>query len=428
MIIKCPECGHQVSDKAPVCPNCGVEIAGHVVKCPHCGEIYLDDDDVCPNCHQGAVSSPDMQTGENVPQEDNTPDRWQEDNKTDEPHDTTPMEEESPVSIATPIDEDYPHESENMATAIPNEEDEGIDNAQKPKEDREKKNKHISLLVSLAITVITCFVLLYFYQDTKADNERKEFESAMQSKNPSVLQQYIADFEQSAPADHIKEAVKLLSLLQDKSPDDWAEVVKQNTRAAYAAYLKAHPGTPYESLIKDKLDDFDWATACSVNTEDAYARYIDQHPDGKHHEEAGKLAQMRMTDSEKKNEADAAKYAEPVRRLLIAMNSKSTEGISRAVADKLMFNGAGGSTSKDIAQYMRDKLYQADVKSITWKMEKPTACEKTGSEDQKAIAYNVTIPAKLEINREGGKATLQYIIKATVNSQERITSISLNRQ
>ncbi len=61
-------------------------------------------------------------------------------------------------------------------------------------------------------------------------------------------------------------------------------------------------------------------------------------------------------------------------------------------------------------------------------MEKPTACEKTGSEDQKAIAYNVTIPAKLEINREGGKATLQYIIKATVNSQERITSISLNRQ
>lgn len=31
-IIKCPECGHQVSDKAPVCPNCGVEIAGKIKK------------------------------------------------------------------------------------------------------------------------------------------------------------------------------------------------------------------------------------------------------------------------------------------------------------------------------------------------------------------------------------------------------------
>lgn len=27
-LIKCPECGHEVSDKAPVCPHCGIEIAG----------------------------------------------------------------------------------------------------------------------------------------------------------------------------------------------------------------------------------------------------------------------------------------------------------------------------------------------------------------------------------------------------------------
>lgn len=27
-MIKCPECGHDVSDKAPQCPHCGVEIAG----------------------------------------------------------------------------------------------------------------------------------------------------------------------------------------------------------------------------------------------------------------------------------------------------------------------------------------------------------------------------------------------------------------
>ena len=51
MIIKCPECGHQVSDKAPVCPSCGVEIAGHIIKCSHCGELYLKEETSCPNCH-----------------------------------------------------------------------------------------------------------------------------------------------------------------------------------------------------------------------------------------------------------------------------------------------------------------------------------------------------------------------------------------
>lgn len=35
-IIKCPECGKEVSDKAKACPNCGVPIDTNVY-CPKCG-------------------------------------------------------------------------------------------------------------------------------------------------------------------------------------------------------------------------------------------------------------------------------------------------------------------------------------------------------------------------------------------------------
>lgn len=55
-IIKCPECGHQVSDKAPVCPSCGVEIAGYINRCTRCGEVYFRNEHFCPNCHQPASS------------------------------------------------------------------------------------------------------------------------------------------------------------------------------------------------------------------------------------------------------------------------------------------------------------------------------------------------------------------------------------
>ena len=50
-IIKCPECGHQVSDKAATCPSCGVGIAGNITTCPECGEIVFKDLTLCPNCH-----------------------------------------------------------------------------------------------------------------------------------------------------------------------------------------------------------------------------------------------------------------------------------------------------------------------------------------------------------------------------------------
>ena len=33
-LIKCPECGQEVSDKAPTCPHCGVQIAGKLVPPP----------------------------------------------------------------------------------------------------------------------------------------------------------------------------------------------------------------------------------------------------------------------------------------------------------------------------------------------------------------------------------------------------------
>lgn len=70
-IIKCPECGHQISDKAPVCPACGVEIAGKTVKCPYCGEVYFKSETACPHCHKTTpISTTEIEqtTGNNVHQ------------------------------------------------------------------------------------------------------------------------------------------------------------------------------------------------------------------------------------------------------------------------------------------------------------------------------------------------------------------------
>lgn len=47
-MIKCPECGKEISDKAEICPNCGVTIK--MKFCPHCGEKIDRDCVVCPKC------------------------------------------------------------------------------------------------------------------------------------------------------------------------------------------------------------------------------------------------------------------------------------------------------------------------------------------------------------------------------------------
>lgn len=49
-IIRCPECGKKVSDRARTCPSCGVDIAGSIVVCPVCGTTRFPEVEQCPKC------------------------------------------------------------------------------------------------------------------------------------------------------------------------------------------------------------------------------------------------------------------------------------------------------------------------------------------------------------------------------------------
>ena len=50
-LIKCTGCGHDVSDKATVCPHCGCPIPQEKRNiCKECGEPIPDNASICPNC------------------------------------------------------------------------------------------------------------------------------------------------------------------------------------------------------------------------------------------------------------------------------------------------------------------------------------------------------------------------------------------
>lgn len=49
-LMKCAECGGQVSDKASNCPHCGCPVARAAARCPECGGHVLPKASVCPHC------------------------------------------------------------------------------------------------------------------------------------------------------------------------------------------------------------------------------------------------------------------------------------------------------------------------------------------------------------------------------------------
>lgn len=58
-MIKCKECGHQMSKKAKICPNCGVE--NDIIFCPECNKELSSKATMCPSCGYELKGSKNIQ-------------------------------------------------------------------------------------------------------------------------------------------------------------------------------------------------------------------------------------------------------------------------------------------------------------------------------------------------------------------------------
>lgn len=415
MIIKCPECGHQVSDKAPICPSCGVEIAGHLIKCSYCGEIYLKEDAVCPNCHHSvstdnSVNEDDVKTEPVKDDSQNNGDYSEAETSSVELVVSAESIEEEPRLDGTPTQDTLTIESPSNDTEVSTD-----DVIVKPES---KNNNHTPLFVSLLIALVICAVLLFFYKRGNDNHEAEEYKIALKSNNRQVMEQYLEDYP-NAPLIHINSIRDLLKQTQQNN-DEWGRVIQQNTIASYKAYLETHPNTPYKNEILKRVEELYWNDVVNQNTEAAYLGYREKYPKGIHVKEADEKLKIMLDNTSTPSEEKVAVSA--VRQFLQGLNSKSTSKIEGVTASSFNFLGAGGATIADVSKYMREKLYQADVKEITWQL--GTVLNATTDKlDDGTTVQKITIPARLEIVREGGKGSNKYTIKAQIENGK-ITAIN----
>ena len=415
MIIKCPECGHQVSDKAPICPSCGVEIAGHLIKCSYCGEIYLKEDAVCPNCHHSAstdnsVYEDDLKTEPVKDDSQNNGDYSEAETSSVELVVSAESIEEEPRLDGTPTQDTLTIESPSSDAEVSTD-----DVIVKPES---KNNNHTPLFVSLLIALVICAVLLFFYKRGNDNHEAEEYKIALKSNNRQVMEQYLEDYP-NAPLIHINSIRDLLKQTQQNN-DEWGRVIQQNTIASYKAYLETHPNTPYKNEILKRVEELYWNEVVNQNTEAAYFGYREKYPKGIHVKEADEKLKIMLDNTSTPSEEKVAVSA--VRQFLQGLNSKSTSKIEGVTASSFNFLGAGGATIADVSKYMREKLYQADVKEITWQLGTVLNATTDKSDDGTTV-QKITIPARLEIVREGGKGSNKYTIKAQIENGK-ITAIN----
>ncbi|MBQ8657186.1 MAG: zinc ribbon domain-containing protein, partial [Prevotella sp.] len=254
-IMKCPECGHQVSDHAKVCPSCGIDILGNITRCPSCGELTLLCYDDCPNCHQPLTN----QSGGTV--------KVQRLMETEEP-------------------ETRPHvhrqESEQRMKNSPD------------REEKVKKNRHVGAVVfgsALVFSLALVFLGIYMVEKMDKQNEIDAFERAVASNEPLILNDYLIRYPQAAP--ERRDSVEAMLERLKKIEQEWEKVFSSKNRTKIAAFVEKYPHNMHVKEARLTIDSLDWATALKANTVASYEAYLKNYANqGDHSDEAA----MRMEE------------------------------------------------------------------------------------------------------------------------------------
>ena len=378
-IIKCPECGHQVSDKAPVCPNCGVEIADKVTKCPDCGEVYFSADSMCPHCYR-----PTTKKTEPAPVVEQTL-----------PSPIPPQPKEKPKFSSDPI--------------------------QVPKK---KKNNWVAYLVSFVIALLICGVCFYMYKNAQDNKEMQEYEFAMKSKDVLVLQSYL-DTYKDAPAEHRDSiSAHLEQIIQiDK---DWTNAVVSNSKSILQDYMRKYPNSPHRAEAARKIDSLDWAQASSLNTIEAYKAYMTEHENGDHYDEAE--SSMKALKVKEITPEERAQIAQVFRRFFISINERDQASLVSTVTEELTLLDKQQATHSDVIEMM-NKMYEKEgLTNLIWRLNKDYSISKREiGNDQYEFSVSFTGNKEEQYADPEHNKNSQYRMKAKVAPDGRISELKMNK-
>ena len=417
-IIKCPECGHQISDKAPVCPSCGVEIAGKVTKCPNCGEVYFKDQEMCPNCHRPTYTShpPIPPTAASQASAYSQGTAYSQASTSQSQASTIPSTPQSTTRLSgTPTP---PPIGANAGNTYG-----GNGNASPQGEEKKKKGSRSILIVSFIFAVLVCGVMYYFYDSANRNKEQEAYEYAMQSSDPMVLQSYLDTYKDAEEA-HRDSIMAHLEML--KSIDqDWTNALVSGSKQALEDYLQKYPNSPHKQEAWNKIDSIDWNVAKAADNVQAYQAYLDAHADGAHIEEAEnamKKAKSRDLQPEEKQMVSGL-----FRQFFQSINSHNADGLSATCEDILSsLLGKTSATKADVVTFM-DKLYKDNVANMNWHINNDYQIKKreVGEEDYE---YQVQFSAVQNLDlTDGSKKQNNFKINAVVSPAGKVSSFNMTQ-
>ena len=479
-MIKCPECGHVVSDRAPSCPSCGAKIENEVIKCTVCGEAYFKEQAECPHCHHRTANASTMENEHpnnvvppapqspsagvadtNVPQQPSnnayvqptvTPVAAQQQQT---PYGNTqgaPSQANQPANNAYQGQPAQPTQQQGGYQAQPTQPTQQpsgyqaqpaqptngpqpqFGNTQQPPYGQvppqtpppgaqQPQNKNVLTIVLIAVVALLFIGIgAYFFFGASGNKEQQAYEYALNSNDPAVLESYLNNYRDADPMHRDKISQQLAQLKQGEL--DWTNTMVSGSKTALADYLSKYPNSMHKAEAERKIDSLDWLVAKKANTAEAYNLYVTEHPNGVYIDEANNSLNVAKTKNITPKEKEM--LALVFRSVFRSINDRDDEGLTSNFSDFISsFLGKSNASKSDVIAFL-NKIYKDDITAMEWRANNDMKITKReiGIDEYE---YSVDFSAKQKTEREDEdkETEANYRIKAKVNPDGKITELNM---
>lgn len=365
-MIKCPECGRDVSENAPFCPNCGIKISQNIKKCPECGTITLLSNNLCPHCG-------------------------------------------------------YPFKAEDQAL---HEEHRPEEKAYNPNEGNEEPAKNNSkkkwiIAIVIAVVVIIAGVIIYAQSAWQAqDEEEIAYQNLTNDTNVQDYEDFLSNYPDSKYKTNVQNRMNALKAENDK----WMSICLSGSKNDFLQFMAQFPSSPYEQQCKAKIDSLDWLEAKQLNTSDAIQRYLDEHPDGKYVSEAADL-QSSINDKTVEPQEEELIRSTMV-QFFTSLGTNDKAGVCANISPVMTnFLQKKNAKKADVISVM-DQMHPTAITSMQFTVNSDFVITK--SKASNGSTYSVKFSVDQNIARtDEGKTFASYTVSANLTPQFKISALKM---
>lgn len=289
-------------------------------------------------------------------------------------------------------------------------------------EDKPRKKTRF-ILISIFVFAVILVSSLYIYNEHVKDQnlERSVWELAQRENSIDSYLEYIDAYPQG---DYVAEAQEKMYSLKGNESEAWENLRSSESAIEFTAFLETYPNSPYEKMVRGRLDSIVWQSSLKDNSIEAYSDYLNMSNEGditgQYIGEAQKRLNM-LEQSAPIDEYDLERIKETVDGFFSGLSNVSHTELSKYLSPIVSrFNNTTNIPNEKMVGQLLLLASKSDSKSILFEPE----ITKLIYEKQENDTYNVNVPVQKSFVKNDGATELikGYIIHLKLDPNYRIYS------